>query len=87
MDQKLMNMLESACDELGYSKKVMSSGAGHDAMNMAKLGKVGMLFIPCRGGRSHCPEEYASPEDMEKGVDVLERCLYHLLYEDALNLL
>lgn len=86
MSPELKNLLEAACQELGYSYNKMSSGAGHDALNMAKLGKVGMLFIPCRGGRSHCPEEYASMEDIVKGTEVLKRCLYQLAYEDVLGL-
>ncbi|MCD8121861.1 MAG: Zn-dependent hydrolase [Clostridiales bacterium] len=80
MTPELKTMLMEACEELGYPCRLMPSGAGHDTLNMAKLGPVGMLFIPCLGGRSHCPEEYASIEDMEKGVRVLETCLNRLAY-------
>lgn len=86
MTPELKELLEAACDELGYPYKVMYSGAGHDTLNMAKLGKVGMLFIPCRDGRSHCPEEFASLKDMQAGVEVLKKCLYRLAYEDVLKL-
>jgi beta-ureidopropionase / N-carbamoyl-L-amino-acid hydrolase len=78
--------LENACKQLGYPCRRMSSGAGHDTMNMAKLGKVGMMFIPCKGGRSHCPEESASMEDISKGVEALKAGLYKLAYEDVLHL-
>ena len=38
---------------------------------MARLADTGMLFIPSRGGRSHCPEEYSAPAQVEQGVNVL----------------
>lgn len=86
MTPELKDVLEDACKRLDYPYVRMSSGAGHDTLNMAKLGKVGMLFIPCRNGRSHCPEEYASMEDIGRGVEVLKACLYKLAYEDVLGL-
>ena len=45
----------------------MPSGAGHDAMNMARITRAGMIFIPCRGGISHNPDEYAAPADIAGG--------------------
>ena len=86
MTPELKELLENACRQLGYPYNKMPSGAGHDTLNMAKLGKVGMLFVPCQGGRSHCPAEYASLTDMYKGVEVLKSCLYQLAYEDVLGL-
>jgi allantoate deiminase len=86
MSPKLKDLLKGACRKLGYAYNKMPSGAGHDTLNMAKLGEVGMLFIPCKGGRSHCPEEYAAMEDIQKGVEVLKQCLYQLAYEDVLKL-
>jgi N-carbamoyl-L-amino-acid hydrolase len=56
----------------------MPSGAGHDAMNMATLAPAGMIFIPCRQGISHNPDEYAAPEDILTGIDVLTETLYEL---------
>ena len=49
----------------------MPSGAVHDAQVMARLADTGMIFIPSRGGRSHCPEEYSAPAQVEQGVNVL----------------
>ena len=49
----------------------MPSGAVHDAQVMARLAETGMIFIPSRGGRSHCPEEYSAPAQIEQGVNVL----------------
>jgi hypothetical protein len=49
----------------------MPSGAMHDAQVMARLVETGMIFIPSRGGRSHCPEEYSEPGQVEQGTNVL----------------
>uniref|UniRef100_A0A453T0G3 allantoate deiminase n=1 Tax=Aegilops tauschii subsp. strangulata TaxID=200361 RepID=A0A453T0G3_AEGTS len=43
---------------------VLMSGAGHDAMAMARLTRVGMLFVRCRGGVSHSPEEHVAEDDV-----------------------
>jgi N-carbamoyl-L-amino-acid hydrolase len=47
------------------------SGAGHDANQLATIAPAGMLFIACRGGRSHCPEEWSEPDDWAAGVHAL----------------
>jgi N-carbamoyl-L-amino-acid hydrolase len=44
-------------------------------MNMARIAPAGMIFIPCRGGISHNPDEYASPDDIVRGMDVLTETL------------
>src|SRR2546430_15735422 len=49
----------------------MPSGAGHDAQDMARLGPVGMIFIPSIGGISHSPKEFSRPKDIENGANVL----------------
>jgi acetylornithine deacetylase/succinyl-diaminopimelate desuccinylase-like protein len=56
------------------------SGAGHDAQILAARYKVGMLFVPSVGGRSHCPEEHTDPSHLELGVRVLGRALELLAY-------
>ncbi|VAI92411.1 probable allantoate deiminase [Triticum dicoccoides] len=48
----------------GESTPVLMSGAGHDAMAMARLTRVGMLFVRCRGGVSHSPEEHVAEDDV-----------------------
>ncbi|GJN39052.1 hypothetical protein PR202_gb28146 [Eleusine coracana subsp. coracana] len=48
----------------GGTTPVLMSGAGHDAMAMARLTKVGMLFVRCRGGVSHSPEESVEDDDV-----------------------
>jgi hydantoinase/carbamoylase family amidase len=51
--------------------RVMTSGAGHDAAIMARRVHAGMVFIPCRGGISHSREEWASPDHLATGTQVL----------------
>ena len=47
------------------------SRAYHDALFMARVAPTGMIFIPCRGGVSHRPDEFASPAAIARGVAVL----------------
>jgi ureidoglycolate amidohydrolase len=53
----------------------MVSRAYHDSLFMSRIAPVAMLFIPCRNGYSHRPDEYASPEDIEAGVTILAETL------------
>ena len=78
MDAAVVAAIEAACQRLGVSYQRMPSGAGHDAMNMARIAPAGMIFIPCRGGISHNPDEYAAPADIVRGMDVLTETLYEL---------
>jgi len=75
MDSDVIRTIEAACRLTGVAYRRMPSGAGHDAMNMAKLAPAGMIFIPCRRGVSHNPDEYAAPEDILTGIDVLTETL------------
>ena len=75
MDSDVIRTIEAACRLAGVAYRRMPSGAGHDAMNMAKLAPAGMIFIPCRRGVSHNPDEYAAPEDILTGIDVLTETL------------
>lgn len=68
---EILGLFEEEAGKLGYSAKVMQSGAGHDAMIMASITDAGLLFVPSRGGRSHCPEEWTDYEQIKKGVDVI----------------
>ncbi len=75
MHPTVIAAIEAACRRLGVSHQRMPSGAGHDAMNMARIAPAGMIFIPCRGGISHNPDEYAAPADIVRGMDVLTETL------------
>ncbi|MNW25451.1 putative hydrolase [compost metagenome] len=73
LDQEMMASLRESCEEGSLSYKVMSSGAGHDAMNMARLCPTGLIFVPSRNGLSHHPDEFTSPEHIAAGAVLLER--------------
>jgi len=60
-----------AAARLGYSHMPAVSGAGHDAVYMAKLAPAGMIFIPCKDGISHNEIEDAKPEHITAGCNVL----------------
>jgi N-carbamoyl-L-amino-acid hydrolase len=63
--------IEAACGRLGLASRRLPSGAGHDAQMMARLGPMGMIFIPSAGGVSHSPKELSRWEDCTNGADVL----------------
>lgn len=76
---KLQDQMQRTIERLGYSCIRMASGAGHDAMRMAQVGiPTCMLFIPCRNGVSHAPEEEAKAEDILKSSFVLYSMLKSL---------
>ena len=60
-----------AAEKLGYSNMPAVSGAGHDAVYMARLAPAGMIFIPCKDGISHNEIESAEPEHITAGCNVL----------------
>ena len=68
----------TALDRINLRRLDLASGAGHDTVQMAHLGPVGMLFVPSAGGRSHCPEEWTSPEQLEAGASALLATLLEL---------
>lgn len=70
-DPALTERLVSAVREVEGKARRMPSGATHDASAMADLCRVAMLFVRCRGGVSHCPQEYASAEDMSAAVSAI----------------
>jgi N-carbamoyl-L-amino-acid hydrolase len=70
-NQFIRSDITEAARGLGLSTKLMPSGAGHDAQDMARLGAVGMIFIPSVGGISHSPREFSHPEDIANGANVL----------------
>ena len=79
LDAELQEMLAAAAAEEGASVRRMPSGAGHDAMVLAKHVPAAMLFVPSRGGISHSPDEYTAPEHCELGARVLARAVRHLV--------
>jgi N-carbamoyl-L-amino-acid hydrolase len=75
---QILEVIEGACRAEQLSSMRMVSRAYHDTLFMARLCQVAMIFIPCRGGVSHRPDEYAAPEAIEAGVRVLTRTLADL---------
>ena len=78
MAPRVVAAVESACRRLGITRKRMVSRAYHDSLYVARVCDVGMIFIPCRGGVSHRPDEYAAPEAIRRGVEVLALTLAEL---------
>ena len=72
---EILTALKAACDAEDLSHREMVSRAYHDTLFMARIAPVAMLFIPCRAGVSHRPDEYSSPEQIGNGVRVLARTL------------
>lgn len=70
-DPRLVAVVEEAATSFGHKVKRMHSGAGHDAQMMATIAPTAMIFVPTRDGKSHTPEEYASPQDIVAGANVL----------------
>jgi beta-ureidopropionase / N-carbamoyl-L-amino-acid hydrolase len=77
-DPRIRAIIDQSAKELGLTTKQMPSGAGHDAQDMARLGPVGMIFIPSIGGISHSPKEFSRPQDIENGANVLLGALLKL---------
>jgi N-carbamoyl-L-amino-acid hydrolase len=74
----IIQSLSQSCAAHGLNHPPMISRAYHDSLFMAHIAPVGMLFIPCRHGYSHRPDEYASPEDIARGTLVLAETLAKL---------
>ncbi|MFD1910657.1 M20 family metallo-hydrolase [Halodurantibacterium flavum] len=72
------DLIEVAAAQRGYSARRIFSGAGHDARNMSFHCPSGMIFVPCRGGISHNSMEYAEPEDLAAGAQVLADVVWQL---------
>ena len=67
----LVDALSSAIERCGYTPLRLNSGAGHDGLAMGSLCDVGMLFVRCRNGLSHHPDELATPDDIDAAGAVL----------------
>ncbi|MFH0848545.1 MAG: Zn-dependent hydrolase [archaeon] len=70
---EIVSLEEQVCKSGHIPYSLMISGAGHDAMNMAKITRAGMIFVPSRMGLSHNPDEWTDLNDIELGTN----CLLH----------
>lgn len=75
---ELMAAFSSALTRVGLPVRRLPSGAGHDGLAMARLCPVGMLFVRCKGGISHNPDEAIEEADAEQAAAVLTDVLLHL---------
>jgi len=74
-DGSLVETVTGVCRQRGVSHKKMISRAYHDTLFMAQVCPSVMIFIPSRGGVSHRPDEFSSPEQTETGVRILAQTL------------
>jgi allantoate deiminase len=72
-----------ALHRAGQTVRYLPSGAGHDGMAIAPLCPIGMLFVRCRGGISHHPDEHVSPEDARLAIEILADTLAHIKQGEA----
>jgi N-carbamoyl-L-amino-acid hydrolase len=70
-DKHLLDLLKRSAEALGYSTMPLASGAGHDAAFVARIAPSAMLFIPCRDGKSHAPEEWTEKDQVAAGAAAL----------------
>ena len=78
MDSELVKHMAAAVESAGLPKRMMVSGAGHDAMIMARATGSCMLFVRCRDGISHHPSEFVSAADVEVALEVMVRAVFSL---------
>lgn len=67
----VVSVIEQAATQRGIPTLRMVSGALHDSSILAEVAKVGMIFVPSKKGRSHCPEEFTDFKDIKAGAEVL----------------
>jgi N-carbamoyl-L-amino-acid hydrolase len=70
-DPALVAAVRAAAAAQGYAHQNIVSGAGHDAVYMARIAPSAMIFVPCVGGISHNEIEDAKPADLTAGCNVL----------------
>ncbi|QOT19838.1 M20 family metallo-hydrolase [Paenarthrobacter sp. YJN-5] len=74
----VQDIAAAVVDAMGIPWMAVPSGATHDAVHMARLAPMGMIFVPSKDGKSHCPEEWTDPAAIGLGVEVLTRTLRQL---------
>ncbi|MDW7667954.1 MAG: Zn-dependent hydrolase [Bacillota bacterium] len=77
MSKEILSLFEKNSNKNNFSYETMISGAGHDAMVMGNITDVGLIFVPSKDGRSHCPEEWTDYEDLQKGIELI----YHTVVD------
>jgi N-carbamoyl-L-amino-acid hydrolase len=77
-DKTLQQKINASAKALGFTTKLMQSGAGHDAQEIALIAPVAMIFVPSVGGISHSPKEFSKAVDMANGANVLLQAILQL---------
>jgi N-carbamoyl-L-amino-acid hydrolase len=77
-DAALLQTLGELCAAQNIAYRSMVSRAYHDTLFMAAIAPIAMIFIPCRNGVSHRPDEFATPADIARGALLLAQCLARL---------
>ncbi|MDW7669228.1 MAG: hydantoinase/carbamoylase family amidase, partial [Bacillota bacterium] len=80
LDEELAKISEKSVRNLNIPYLRMNSGAGHDAQIFAEKFPSGLIFIPCKDGRSHTPEEFATTEDIALAVETVVEIIKNLAY-------
>lgn len=83
MDERLQGALAAAVASLGLDVRRLPSGAGHDAMAMARAMPAAMLFVRSKGGISHNPLEASDPLDIGLGIEAMIRAVRRLADEET----
>lgn len=83
MDKELISYLQVSAAEKEIKTMNMHSGAGHDALPISAKVPTAMLFVPSRGGRSHCPEEWTDGEHLASAVDVMLDTIMKINQEES----
>ncbi len=78
VDKGVYETIEKTADKLGIKMYPMFSAAGHDAMNMANIAKMGMIFVRNPSGTSHSPEECVQDEDIKTAATLLKETIIEL---------
>lgn len=78
LSDQIVDVIEKNSNKLGFTNMKILSGAGHDAMAMANITDVGMIFVPSKNGRSHCPEEWTDYDQLQKGIEVAYETIKNL---------
>ena len=78
-DCEMIRLAERTAAKLGLVSKRMVSGASHDAQFLSPFCPTVMIFVPSKGGRSHCPEEWTEAKDLENGCNVLLHSVLELV--------
>lgn len=81
LDKRLLGLTREICAKKGVAYEIMPSGAGHDAMQMAKITSAAMIFVPSKRGISHNPMEWTDPDDICLGSQLLMETMIRIANE------